>query len=425
MSWRLRLAAVVAVALIAATVVGVLMATGAGDGGGDRRPTGERTVLRLEAVDAEVPCGPGGATVFIYLDDLEDRPSPLDADQSFGLAAFELPLTYDPAVLQIGEPINIELNSQLSREDSDGDGVPRTWIPTSYINDTEGWAMLAAVSFNPNAGAGEEESNEEGLVAAAKGAPILLLTVRFQTVGEGTSRVAIEPGLGGPFARGEVSLHDPGLAKYEEVTAEAATITVSGGDCSGIATSTPLPTRAPPATLAPEPTRPIPSPMPLTPTPAADGGRPDCPQNWAVYRDRDRDFSLCYPPAWSATTSPPDADLGTVITLSGAGGASLTVYWRPSSYFDSPDFQDRCRVAPAWEEADQIEVTIAGVTVPACTGYETLRAPDAPPLRSTFAEIPVGEARGFLTVFFTYPEGVGFESEREASLSLLGSLRLE
>lgn len=422
MRWQFWAVLVAAVFAGGAAVAGTLIATGLG-GSDVARPTGAQTILRIEPVNSQVSCGPGGATVYIYLDDLAGRTSALNANVSYGLTSFEFPLRYDPSVLQIGPPSNIQLNPQLDLEDADRDGVVRSFIPVSHINDSAGWAMIGAASFNPSSQGLPGENFEEGLDPAAKGEPVLLMTVRLQTVGAGTSRVAIAAGPGGPFQPGAVSLFDPAQQRYEPVAVKDATITVTGGDCSQVARSTPRPTPLPTSTPIVFPTVAIPTPMPVTPNPAAQGGRPDCPQGWAVYRDPDGHFSLCYPPDWSAIAAPPDADLGTSVTLRAGEGVFLTLYWRPSSYFESPDFQDRCALV-SWQDAQQITWTVAGRSVNACTGYETLHPPDAPPLRSTFAEIPATPASGYVTLFLTQAEGSAYATQRGTSESVLDSLRL-
>jgi len=160
----------------------------------------------------------------------------------------------------------------------------------------------------------------------------------------------------------------------------------------------------------------------VIPTPAADVGRTDCPKDWAGYRDPDGRFSLCYPIGWTAVTAPPDADFGTTFSLRTAESVSFTLYWKPSGYFDSPDFQDRCRIV-SWEGAEQTTLTIADRTVAGCVGYETLHATDAPPLRSTFAEIPLRPAEGYLVFFSTTPEGLAYADANNVIAAIIDSLR--
>lgn len=56
---------------------------------------------------------------------------------------------------------------------------------------------------------------------------------------------------------------------------------------------TPPPTRTPVI---------VPTPQEVTPVPAAEAGRPDCPQGWNAYTDPDDHFSFCYPPGLNTTT---------------------------------------------------------------------------------------------------------------------------
>ena len=413
-------------ALVAGAVLLAAVALGCGlRSGTSETPAGDQTVLRIEPFSSRVSCGSRDVSVSIYLDDLERRPSRLDASVSAGLTAFEFPLRYDPRVLQIGPPDSIVLNPGLSQEDGDRDGVVRTFLPVSNINDAEGWAVLGAASYNPTSDGSDEANAEEGLDPVAGGAPILLATVHFQSVGEGTSAVTIEPVTINPGRPAQgIDLFDPSSIEpvYKPVTVKSTSITVSGGDCSGVPRSTPLPTPKPTSTPYVEPTRNRPTPQYLTPTPAAQGGRPDCPQDWAVYRDPDGHFSACYPTDWKAITSNPGADFGTTVTLQSAGYAYLTLYWKPTSYFDGPD-DDRCQAAPAWNEAEQVPFEAAGKSTIACTGYETLHSKDAPPLRSTFAEIPLGDAKGYVVLFLTRPERPDFSAEADTAASVLQSLR--
>ena len=290
--WRTWMLAATAVALIA-VVVGAVVAVGQGGDDSASAPTGERTLLRVEA-GAEATCG---ATVLasIYLDDLETRPSPYDESKAFGLVAFELPITYDPRVLQIGEGSNVVLNDQLDEVDSDRDGVLRNWIPASHINDGEGWAMVAGSSYNPNSGGDDKLNREEGIVPSQSGAPLLLATVRFSVIGEGDSSISIESGPGGAFQRDAITLYDPAIKRYESAEVKAASVTGRGGDCAGVVISTPIPTRAPAATLAVPPTPTVPVWSTVEAPDAAAIGRTDCPATWVAYIDPEGNYSLCYP----------------------------------------------------------------------------------------------------------------------------------
>jgi len=90
-----------------------------------------------------------------------------------------------------------------------------------------------------------------------------------------------------------------------------ATASVIGGlvttACRG-GSAPALPATPPPTQVLPTPfptATPVvvPTPQQVTPVPAADAGRPDCPQGWNAYNDPDDHFSFCYPPGVEIITS--------------------------------------------------------------------------------------------------------------------------
>jgi hypothetical protein len=157
-------------------------------------------------------------------------------------------------------------------------------------------------------------------------------------------------------------------------------------------------------------------------TPATQGGRPNCQLDWYVYRDPDGHFSFCYPPVWSVVASAPGADLSAAVALLAPDSIDLlTMYWRPSSYFSSPD-ADRCAIAPAWENRRQTTLDVLGrKSIPACTGDETVSS--APPLLATLAEIPSADG-GYVTLFWFQPQEAGDAAERDTLASVLNSVKL-
>jgi hypothetical protein len=246
--------------------------------------------------------------------------------------------------------------------DSDGDGVLRSFIPAVYISDSEGWVGISGVSFSPSSQGGQE-NKEEGLFPAATGESILLLTLRFQLVGEGTATVAIESVKAGRPEPEGISLYDPSGAEYAPVTTDGATVSIAGGDCSQAATSTPRPTIAPthtaivPATPTPEVWATV------GPTEAPAGGRNDCPIGWSVYRDSEDRFSLCYSPLLTAAASD-DA-----LNLTGPE-SSLVVSWGDRPYFSFEPTDEDCElvVDPLLgpEKSYAVTLPISGTMVKAC-----------------------------------------------------------
>ena len=134
-TWIVLGALVLAAAGVAA---GSIVAISLGGDGDTKRPTGRETVLRIEPAQQQVACGPGPVAVFIFLDDLEARVSPLDANSHYGISSFQFLLRYDPQVLRVGQAINLELNADLSQEDPDGDGQARSFFPVSDVDDFAG-----------------------------------------------------------------------------------------------------------------------------------------------------------------------------------------------------------------------------------------------------------------------------------------------
>jgi hypothetical protein len=304
---RRRISAIVAataVGAVGAVILGVMVA--AGMIGSPTAQTGKETILRVDSANTKVSCGASVVTVYIYLDDLERRASPLNANAAAGLSAFELPLRYNPKVLQIGSPVNVQLNPDLSRQNDDGDGVVRTYVPVSKIDDAAGWAVLGAVSYNPASQGTPAQNQEEGVDPIAHGGPVLLTTVNFQTVAEGTSAISIEPvTTTAGYQPQEINLFDPSnlTPVYKPITVKSTSITVSGGDCSAVAVSTPVPTPLPSSTPYNLPTATPANWHTVTAPSAPDAGRADCPAAWLAYTDPQRRFSLCYPSDFSVTAS--------------------------------------------------------------------------------------------------------------------------
>jgi len=81
------------------------------------------------------------------------------------------------------------------------------------------------------------------------------------------------------------------------------------------------------------------TPEAITPLPATDAGRSDCPEEWAVYDDPDGRFSFCYP-ATLRGISERSSLRGTAVQVEAADFVSsrpeervfLLASWRPESY---------------------------------------------------------------------------------------------
>ena len=196
--------------------------------------------------------------------------------------------------------------------------------------------------------------------------------------------------------------------------------------------ATPRPTVGPPATPFFPPTQtPLPTPAPIDRVPAPEGGRPDCPRDWNVYHDPDGHFSVCYPADWSGISAPPQADLGTALSLevgtttdtAESRYVHVTMYWSPRDSYEEGIRRERCSPVSHWDDVQKVGLTLAGRSVTACVGYETLKPPEAPPLRGTFAEISLGPDKGYVVLFVTQPEGLAGAAAQDLSATL-ASLRL-
>ena len=108
---------------IGAVVAGSFIAIGQ-DSDDSRRPTGAENRMRLEAVNDEVSCG-SIAAVRIYLDDLVPRESTRSPGVYAGMVGFQATLQYDPQILRILAPADIQRNAELGQQDVDGDGLVR------------------------------------------------------------------------------------------------------------------------------------------------------------------------------------------------------------------------------------------------------------------------------------------------------------
>lgn len=416
MTWRARLAFLAGLLAAAGVTLGVLFATGV-IGGGDTEAAAE-AVLRLEPAEQTVSCG-DTATLQLFLDELTFRPSTQDENVPFGIGLVQVPLRYDPNVVRLGDASAVELNPDLSAADPDGDGIVRSFIRIFDADDGRGEALLAAVSNVANVQTGQDEPGP----APAEGTPLLLMTVRFLAAAEGTTEVALrDPDAQASLGLAQVT--DPVQGPYEPVGVEEAKLTVEGGTCPDLP---PLPTATEePAATAVQPTRtprrPT-TPSPITPTPA-QSLRPDCPADWAAYKDPDGYFSVCYPAEWRATSSPPQAYFGTIFSLQKPGSLSLTMYWSESGPIDRGTEADLCVPVGQWKDLEEVTLTLAGRTVTACRGEELLHAPEAGRVLGTFAEIPLGERKGYLVMFLTEAESSG-SAVRETVSSIVDSLKAD
>lgn len=200
---------------------------------------------------------------------------------------------------------------------------------------------------------------------------------------------------------------------------------------------TPPPTQVlliPAATATPRVLR---TPVALTPTPAALGGRPDCPADWAAYNDPDARFSLCYPATLSAI-SERFSLRGTAVQIEPPDFATsrpedrvfLLASWRPSSYLQGPGPASLCAVFAQAGEASRQEgrMTLGEAEAPTCLTEVHQIVPgvgvtDQIDYYQLIVEIP-HLSGGFLVIRTTY-SGPDFDASRGTIMRMLATLALE
>jgi len=395
-SKRGKLGALGGVAVVLAAVGGIV-AFALGPGGAENR-------VRVSGPSGSVPCGVS-VPVSVYLDDLEARPSPNTPGVNYGLGAFAVWVSYDADILRVQSRSDVILNPELDQMDPDGDGVfPSFGRFGPYIDNYSGTVGYAAGSLVIDPSTNLPEEGPDPLWAQR---PIQLFQVQFLTNNAGISPVTIS----------RVELGDPGTQAYEPVTITNTSVTVTGGTCPNLPRPTPTPT--PPVTPTRTPTpAPTPTPTPeglgrgsepVTPVPASEGGRPDCPAGWYVYNDPDRRFSICYPPGWDAipVTTPEQT---THVQLSTALEKSATQL--PIDYVSiainvllaGSKVDTSCEKAAAdwggaWAEAGVL--ALSGVEASTCQGAGPTELWGYGPLQ---AVVPIG-ADGTSLLIFAYKTG--------------------
>ena len=195
-------------------------------------------------------------------------------------------------------------------------------------------------------------------------------------------------------------------------------------------TTTPLPltpTDAPP-TIGPAPTSAL-----VTPMPAAEGGRADCPQDWAVHSDPEGYFSLCYPAEWAATSRAqyhPDFGAGLSLRSTDVGQTDsvyMHLYWEKTNASDLGLRSEPCEnVDPFSIDVREITITLAERSVLACAGdlldHDSVEIRPSP-FRATTAEISLAPGEGYVRLYFTENKAMS-QAGRDRLSAILQSLRL-
>ncbi len=149
-------------------------------------------------------------------------------------------------------------------------------------------------------------------------------------------------------------------------------------------TAAPRPTPVVEGTPAPEPAQPtsyVQEKRPIQPVLASQGGRPDCPPGWYVWREVPKGrFSICYPQtvpggiealSYTSATHPPDEVLWLhtpdSTSLDGTSVAiSITVHASPYPMFYAPGTGCQGLVPRQRTNGQERDITLAGRTAHSC-----------------------------------------------------------
>ncbi|MEX2160142.1 MAG: cohesin domain-containing protein [Dehalococcoidia bacterium] len=353
---------------------------------------GKANVLRVEPKNAEIVCGSDTAEVQLYLDDLEQRASVLDPNETRGIAGFQVILRYDPAILRLGPEPRIELNGSLDSFDVDADGVTRSFFAVDDVDDYLGRALIGAVSVGGELGSPSKQ--EEGPDPVANGAPILLMTVHFQTIGHGSSAITItEHDEELPLNLDRSGIIDPGGEMYEPLTLQNSALLVKGGACPEAPPITPRPTPGPTATYPVEPTAtPIVWNTVVAP-PAPDAGRLDCPEGWVAFSDEQERYSICFPGDFGASASSLALNAAAPRSAGQTDNLiSLAISWDPSPgtiYYPPNDENCKEYQGSGHLSATFVTVALGGGDIGACLSEGRLE--DGMPIASIQSAIPLAK----------------------------------
>jgi hypothetical protein len=422
-------------------VIGGLVATAFDAGDGDaRKPTGTETRVRIQPHKDSVACSGEKQAVDIYLDDLEARPHPRQEGVNRGVAGFQLTLRYDPSVLRVEKPVDAQLNPTLASAQTAA-GM-RAWVPAPVtIDNLEGYLVLGALGIPEGQ---PFDSSAQGLDPVATGEPILLFSVNFQTVGEGTSPLAVysREEAAAKLGVAEDKFMDYGGREYLPLVIETASMMVTAGDCAPALGVTARPTQVLP-TPFPTATPPVIRPwQDVTPVPALEAGRGDCPQGWNAYSDPDGHFSLCYPPGLQATAGPAvSGDRGAALNIvsyaEDGEGTPINTFliaaaWSPSrQILVGPDGALGCadvELVTRQETVGPADVVVAGRNATGCHGVGWEVGPTGSFQQgSILADIAVNEdgtaTSGFIGISVDYT-GPDLDGTLESAQRILETLRI-
>jgi len=224
------------------------------------------------------------------------------------------------------------------------------------------------------------------------------------------------------------------------VTALMAVVVIAAACRGGSAPALPVTSQPTQVLPTPPPTAASPviqTPVALTPTPAALGGRPDCPADWAAYNDPDGRFSLCYPATLSAI-SERFSLRGTAVQIEPPDFATsrpdervfLLASWRPWSWLQQPVPGSLCAAFAQTGEVSRQEgrMTVSAVEAPTCLTEVHQVEPgvgvtDQVDYYQLMVEIP-HPLGGFILIRGVY-SGPDFDAARATLMRVLATLALE
>lgn len=181
----------------------------------------------------------------------------------------------------------------------------------------------------------------------------------------------------------------------------------------------------------------VPTPQEVTPVPAAQAGRPDCPTDWAAYNDPESRVSLCYPAALRAIAErASDVTSWSIGVRAPEDHAVLPedqvfffAYWQPKSYVGVPG-PGFCAMHSQVGEVSREEgtLTVLGVDAPACFSQVNTVAPgagvtDVVDYFQIVTQVP-WPSGGFLTIRMAY-RGPDLEASRGTVMRILATLAAE
>jgi len=184
---------------------------------------------------------------------------------------------------------------------------------------------------------------------------------------------------------------------------------------------TPFPTRTPIV---------VPTPQVVTPVPAAEAGRPDCPQGWNAYADPGGHFSVCYPSGWFAVSfqSSPEPALSVSVSnfrpREATGPANpifVTLVWRSAAERPYLEASHCGQFEGVWGvPVEKFTLQVAGVEAEGCRALGTSMNVD----EGSFELLVPSDADGGVIEVWMGRAGPDIATTEALTRDILGTLRL-